>query len=202
MFVLSNLKLVESNLSNTGKSKELSNLFILLSNDVVVSLKSILYNPATSLGTDTPPAPSNLTDELSNFNAVLLKFVVRTDSSNVSVLLSNVIKLLSNAFTPAPVDEITINNLNKKKTTIKEKNISSEFNYSIKIADFFFMNSAKLLKDRILNESPVKNINILEISKNKFRVILGPYLDLKSLQKDYSNIYNLNFENLEIIKND
>ena len=64
------------------------------------------------------------------------------------------------------------------------------------------MNSAKLLKDRILNELPVKNINILEISKNKFRVILGPYLDLKSLQKDYSNIYNLNFENLEIIKND
>ena len=78
----------------------------------------------------------------------------------------------------------------------------TELNYSIKIADFFFMNSAKLLKDRILNESPVKNINILEISKNKFRVILGPYLDLKSLQKDYSNIYNLNFENLEIIKND
>ena len=102
----------------------------------------------------------------------------------------------------APVDEITINNLNKKNTTIKEKNISSEFNYSIKIADFFFMNSAKLLKDRILNESPVKNINILEISKNKFRVILGPYFDLKLLQKDYSNIYNLNFENLEIIKND
>ena len=102
----------------------------------------------------------------------------------------------------APVDEITINNLNKKNKTIKEKNISSEFNYSIKIADFFFMNSAKLLKNRILNESTVKNINILEISKNKFRVILGPYLDLKSLQKDYSNIYNLNFENLEIIKND
>ena len=25
------------------------------------------------------------------------------------------------------------------------------------------MNSAKLLKDRILNESPVKNINILEL---------------------------------------
>ena len=102
----------------------------------------------------------------------------------------------------APVDEITINNLNKKKKIVNNKNKNKEFNYSIKIADFYFINSAKLLKDRIINESPLKKINILEISQNNFRVILGPYLDLKSLQKDYNIVYNLNFENLEIIKND
>ena len=101
----------------------------------------------------------------------------------------------------APVDEITINDLNNtnKKKKIRKK---IKFNYSIKIADFYFIESAIMMKKKIIDESSVKNIDIQELSKNKFRVILGPYLDLKSLQKDYSNIYNLNFENLEIIKND
>ena len=40
-----------------------------------------------------------------------------------------------------------------------------------------------------------------ELSKNKFRVILGPYLDLKSLQKEYNKLEKFNFENIEIIKN-
>ena len=35
---------------------------------------------------------------------------------------------------------------------------------------------------------------------NKFRVILGPYLDLKSLQKEYNKLEKFNFENIEIIK--
>ena len=95
----------------------------------------------------------------------------------------------------APVDEITINDLNntnkKKKITKKIK-----FNYSIKIADFYFIESAK-----IMDESSVKNIDIQELSKNKFRVILGPYLDLKSLQKEYNKLNKFNFENIEIIKN-
>ena len=42
---------------------------------------------------------------------------------------------------------------------------------------------------------------IQELSKNKFRVILGPYLDLKSLQKEYNKLEKFNFENIEIIKN-
>ena len=83
----------------------------------------------------------------------------------------------------APVDEITINDLNntnkKKKITKKIK-----FNYSIKIADFYFIESAIMMKKKIIDESSVKNIDIQELSKNKFRVILGPYLDLKSLQKE------------------
>ena len=100
----------------------------------------------------------------------------------------------------APVDEITINDLNntnkKKKITKKIK-----FNYSIKIADFYFIESAIMMKKKIMDESSVKNIDIQELSKNKFRVILGPYLDLKSLQKEYNKLNKFNFENIEIIKN-
>ena len=100
----------------------------------------------------------------------------------------------------APVDEITINDLNNtnKKKKITKKN---KFNYSIKIADFYFIESAIMMKKKIIDESSIKNIDKKEISKNKFRVILGPYLDLKSLQKEYNKLNKFNFENIEIIKN-
>ena len=100
----------------------------------------------------------------------------------------------------APVEKIIINDLNlntksKKLTKIKK------FNYSIKIADFYFVKSAINMKNKILNESSISNVNVKEISKNKFRVILGPYLDLKSLKKEYNKLHKFNFENIEIIKN-
>ena len=100
----------------------------------------------------------------------------------------------------APVDKITVNDLNessKKKTNTN----SQKFNYFIKIADFYFIDSAKIMRNRIINESTIKNVYIRELSKNKFRVILGPYLDLKSLQKEYNKLAKFNFENIEIIKN-
>lgn len=100
----------------------------------------------------------------------------------------------------APVDKITVNDLNqssKKKTNTN----SQKFNYFIKIADFYFVDSAKIMRNRIINESTIKSVYIRELSKNKFRVILGPYLDLKSLQKEYNKLEKFNFENIEIIKN-
>lgn len=100
----------------------------------------------------------------------------------------------------APVDKISVNDLNqssKKKTNTN----SQKFNYFIKIADFYFIDSAKIMRNRIINESTIKNVYIRELSKNKFRVILGPYLDLKSLQKEYNKLEKFNFENIEIIKN-
>ena len=100
----------------------------------------------------------------------------------------------------APVDKITVNDLNQSSK--KKANINSQkFNYFIKIADFYFIDSAKIMRNRIINESTIKNVYIRELSKNKFRVILGPYLDLKSLQKEYNKLEKFNFENIEIIKN-
>ena len=100
----------------------------------------------------------------------------------------------------APVEKILVNDLNKKlkKTSIKK---TKKFNYSIKIADFYFEDSAKNMKKKIINESSIKNVDIIEKTKNKYRVIIGPYLDLKSLQKDYNKLEKLNFENIQIIKN-
>ena len=58
------------------------------------------------------------------------------------------------------------------------------------------------MKAKIINESDISDIEIIEISKNKFRVILGPYLDLNSLENEYNKLNKFNFENIEIVKND
>ena len=101
----------------------------------------------------------------------------------------------------APVKSIDINDLNiiKKKD---KKIIKKNFSYEIKIADFFFKNTANLMISRIINETVVKNPKIKKISKEKYRVFIGPFNNINSLQKSYNDISILEFENIEIIKND
>tara|TARA_B100001175_G_scaffold317538_1_gene334862 strand:- start:2708 stop:3637 length:930 start_codon:yes stop_codon:yes gene_type:complete len=100
----------------------------------------------------------------------------------------------------APVDGIKIDNLGIVK---KEKNVvkNSIFSYSIKIADFYFKDSATNMVKRIKNETSSKDSVIKKISKNKYRVLLGPFNDIKKLKESFNEIKSLNFENLEILKN-
>ena len=102
----------------------------------------------------------------------------------------------------APVDSISINNLNdnneKKK---KKKIIENKFNYIIKIADFYFKNTAKSMIDRIKKDTLVNNVRIQNLSSTQYRVFLGPFNNINSLQKAFSDIRTLEFENIEIIKN-
>ena len=101
----------------------------------------------------------------------------------------------------APVDGIQINDLNSKKT--KKKIIKNKkFSYVIKVADFYYEDTAFMMKDRILKESTIKKLKISKLSKTKFRVLIGPFNDIKSLKDSFENLSSLNFENLEILKND
>ena len=101
----------------------------------------------------------------------------------------------------APVNEISINDLNIIKKD-KEEKINIKFSYNIKIADFYFKDTALMMLNRIKVESPIKNPKIQKISDNKYRVYLGPFNNINSLQKSYNDINILKFENIEIIKND
>ncbi len=101
----------------------------------------------------------------------------------------------------APVESISINNLNSETNESKSKVIKRDFNYSIKIADFYFEKSAQMMISRINSETFSKS-KLSKISENKYRVYLGPYLNLNSLQKAYNSVEKLNFENIEILKND
>ena len=99
----------------------------------------------------------------------------------------------------APVDGITIDNLGKEKgNEIKIK--KSKFLYSIKIADFYYRDSAENMINRIKDETNIKKSVIRKLSKSKYRVLLGPFNDIKKLEKSFNEIKVLNFENIEILK--
>ncbi len=99
----------------------------------------------------------------------------------------------------APVDGITIDNLGtdlNKKNKLKKHN----FLYSIKIADFYYKDSAENMILRIKNETNLKNPLIKKLSKTKYRVLLGPFSDIKKLEQSFDEIKLLEFDNLEILK--
>ena len=100
----------------------------------------------------------------------------------------------------APVDGISISDLSINKKKIKKKNKVDNFSYIIKLADFYYENSAKLMQKRIKDELNLNNSRIIKISNTNYRVYFGPYDNLKSLKKAFDDINPLNFENIEIIK--
>ena len=101
----------------------------------------------------------------------------------------------------APVEGISISDLNTKKKD-NNKKFSTRFSYTIKIADFYFKDTALLMLSRIKVESLIENPKIKKISDKKYRVYLGPFNSINSLQKSYNDISILLFENIEILKND
>ena len=101
----------------------------------------------------------------------------------------------------APVNDISINDLNVIKKDDKKKS-HINFSYSVKIADFYFKDTALMMLKRIKSESLIKDPKVKKISNKKYRVFLGPFSDINSLQKSYNDISILQFENIEIIKND
>ena len=53
---------------------------------------------------------------------------------------------------------------------------------------------------RIKKETNFKNPLIKKLSETKYRVLLGPFSDIKKLQQSFDEIKLLEFDNLEILK--
>ncbi len=100
----------------------------------------------------------------------------------------------------APVDGIQINDLNAVKSTSK-KTKNKFFSYSIKVADFYYEDTAKIMIKRIKKETSLNNLKIIKLSQTKYRVLIGPFNDIKNLKRSFEKMNTLNFENLEILKN-
>ncbi len=102
----------------------------------------------------------------------------------------------------APVDDVSIKSISKvdKKIDLKSNEQVNEFKYIVKLGDFYFINTAKSLKKRILEELKIDDVKIDKISDTNFRVYLGPFDNLNSLKKGFNDISNLDFENIEILK--
>ena len=106
-----------------------------------------------------------------------------------------------NVAVKAPVNTISINDLNEdKKKNQKKQNI--KFSYTVKVADFYFNDTASIMLNRIKTETLIENPKIKKISDKKYRVYLGPFNNIISLQKSYNDISILEFENIEIMRND
>ena len=99
-----------------------------------------------------------------------------------------------------PVDGIKIDNWG---TEIKKKVQSDlvKFSYSIKIADFYYKDSAESMIKRIKDETNLKNPIIEKLANTKYRVLLGPFNDIKKIEESFNEMKSLDFENLEILKN-
>ena len=102
----------------------------------------------------------------------------------------------------APVDEIMVQSISLEKETKESNNehMVTNFNYIIKFADFYFEDSAIMLKNRLFEEFNINNILIKKLSQNSFRVYKGPYKNFEKLKEGFNKIEDLNFDSIEIIK--
>ena len=101
----------------------------------------------------------------------------------------------------APIDRNKISDLSITKKKVKMKNENKKFSYSIKVADFYYKKTAEIMVDRIKNETSLKNLKIIQLSKTNYRVLIGPFDDINSLRNSFEKMKSLYFENLEVIKN-
>ena len=99
----------------------------------------------------------------------------------------------------APVDDIQIKEIGKDKKD-KKKIKKKEFNYILKIADFYIQKSANQMKSRIFDETTIKKVHIDKLSATEFRVYLGPFSNLNSLKKSFNAVNILEFDTIEFIK--
>ena len=51
-----------------------------------------------------------------------------------------------------------------------------------------------------MDETNLKDPIIKKLSSTKFRVLLGPFSDIKKIEESFNEMKSLNFENLEILK--
>ena len=144
---------------------------------------------------------SRIAEELSlNLNEPYINLLLISQNSTFVAKKAKTFNEEKKVAEKAPVDGIQIDNLGEinqpKNETIKEE----IFSYSIKIADFYYKDSAKNMSDRIINETNIRNPLIKTISNTKYRVLLGPFNDIKKLEDSFNEIKSLDFENIEILK--
>jgi len=144
---------------------------------------------------------SRIAEELSlNLNEPYINLVLISQNSTFVAKKAKTFNEEKKVAEKAPVDGIQIDNLGEINQP-KNETINEEiFSYSIKIADFYYKDSAKNMSDRIINETNIRNPLIKTISNTKYRVLLGPFNDIKKLEDSFNEIKSLDFENIEILK--
>ena len=98
-----------------------------------------------------------------------------------------------------PVDEIKMDDLSKEKMGVKI-NIAKKNKFILVIADFYYFDSAKNLKNDLIKQTKIRNFLIKKINDNKYRLSVGPFKNFNALKFVYISLNNLGFEDLNIYK--
>ena len=135
-----------------------------------------------------------------DFNEPYVEIILISKNSTFIAKKSKTFEAEKKVAEKAPIDGILIKDLNnnKKKDNDFEK---EKFSFSIKLADFYYKKTAQMMISRIETETSIKNSMIIELSKTKFRVLIGPFDDIKSLKETFEKLKSLNFENIEMLRN-
>jgi len=112
---------------------------------------------------------------------------------------SNIFDEEKNVAEKAPVDEVVMNDLTLK-TDIDIKK-QSKINFIVVINDFYYLDSAKKLKNELTKKITTNNISIKKINNKKYRLFAGPFKNFNTLKTTYISLNKLGFENLNIHKN-
>ena len=145
---------------------------------------------------------SRIAEELSlNLNEPYIELVLISQNSSFIAKKAKTFDEEKNVAEKAPVDGIRIDNLGDDIKNEKKQIENNNFFYSIKIADFYHKDSAENMINRIKNETNLNNFFIKKLSMTKYRVLIGPFNDIKKLENSFNEMKLLNFENLEILKN-
>ena len=136
-----------------------------------------------------------------NLNEPYIKIILISENSTFVAKKSKTFDEEKEVAEKAPIDGIKISNLNDNLDNQIKKVSNDKFSYSIKVADFYYKKTAKLMIDRIKTETLITNIKLVKLSKTNYRVLLGPFNDINSLKESFEKMNLLYFENLEILKN-
>jgi hypothetical protein len=136
-----------------------------------------------------------------NMNEPYVEIILISKNSTFIAKKAKTFEEEKNVAEKAPIDGIKISDLSDvAKKDIKDLS-NNKFNYSIKVADFYYKKTATLMLNRIKSKTLLNNIKIIELSKTNYRVLLGPFNDIKSLKDSFEKMNSLYFENIEILKN-
>ena len=99
-----------------------------------------------------------------------------------------------------PVNEVKMDDLSTEKILIR-KNDKKSHNFTLVISDFYYIESAKLLKEELIKKINSNKILIKKINNNKYRLLVGPFENFNALKNIYISLNNLGFEDLNIYNN-
>ena len=103
-----------------------------------------------------------------------------------------------NVANKAPVTDVNINIIFSEPENNKIQVKKNE--YIINIGEFYYLDSANIVKNRLIDDANLSNIKIKKLSENKFRVYMGTYSSFNTMKDTYFAISKLGFEHLDVIK--